>query len=586
MSELTPIFNWIVVSSIAASILIGVILIVKLIVIDKLSPNWQYLIWLILLVRLLIPSLPSSSVSIFNTLKPSAEKISLTERSFTPNKEGNIQIPKISLPETNNITNKTAQEVPKDKFNLKNIFMLTWLSGVFIFALYTIFINLKIIVKNKQWILADNDIVEQKLNECKAALNIKKHIPAFFTNNVSTPSLFGVFRPVLLIPKDTYYKISDDELKHIFLHELCHFKRKDNLINWVVVVLKILHWFNPIIWYGFYKMREDCEIACDAMSMSYMSEKEKSEYGYTLVHLLEIASKQNHLLGTMGILSDKSGIKRRIIMISKNKRYVKFSIFGIAILLSLSCILLTNAKINTAYADKVLTSDNKVENNITVNDVKISESSSGKVMIIPNPKKVAVAFSSQLGKANNTTSELAKSQNAIAAINAGAFYMDQLPCGFIIKDGKIIYTQSGDKTAKFDTTGFTNEGKLIIGSYTLEELKAKGVKEAVGYGLPLIINGKSVSGVNSLDLGVGPRTAIGQKADGTVIFLVIDGRNTNSIGATVKDVTNVLLKNGAVNAALLDGGSSSTMYYKGNVINTPSNPSGERKVPSAFVVLP
>lgn len=75
-------------------------------------------------------------------------------------------------------------------------------------------------------------------------------------------------------------------------------------------------------------------------------------------------------------------------------------------------------------------------------------------------------------------------------------------------------------------------------------------------------------------------------ADGTVIFLVIDGRNRNSIGAAAKDVTNVLLKNGAVNAALLDGGGSSTMYYKGNVINTPSNPSGERKVPSAFVVLP
>lgn len=586
MSELTLIFNWIVVSSIAASILIGVILIVKLIVKDTLSPNWQYLIWLILLIRLLMPSLPSSSMSIFNTVKPAAEKIALTERSFTPNIEGNIQIPRISLPETNNITNKTNHEVSKDKFNLKNILMLIWLSGVFIFTLYTIFINLKIIVKNKQWILADNDIVDQKLSECKAALNIKKDIPAFFTNNVSTPSLFEIFRPVLLIPKDTYHKISDDELKHIFLHELCHFKRKDNLINWVVVILKILHWFNPIIWYGFYKMREDCEIACDTMAMSYMSEKEKSEYGYTLVHLLEITSKQNHLLGTMGILSDKSGIKRRIIMISKNKRYVKFSLLGIAILLSLSCILLTNAKVNTAHADKLLASDNKIESNITVNDIKNSESYSGKVMIIPNPKKVAVAYSSQLGKTNNTTSELAKSQNAIAAINAGAFYMDQLPCGFIIKDGKFIYTQSNDKTTKFDTTGFTDEGKLIIGSYTLEELKAKGVKEAVGYGLPLIINGKSVSGVNSLDLGVGPRTAIGQMADGTVIFLVTDGRNTNSIGATVKDVTDVLLKNGAVNAALLDGGSSSTMYYKGNVINTPSNSSGERKVPSAFVVLP
>jgi hypothetical protein len=86
--------------------------------------------------------------------------------------------------------------------------------------------------------------------------------------------------------------------------------------------------------------------------------------------------------------------------------------------------------------------------------------------------------------------------------------------------------------------------------------------------------------------GIAPRTAIGQRKTGEVLFLVIDGRTIDSIGATLKDIQDILLQYGAYNASNLDGGSSTTMYFNGKVINKPSDKLGERTVPTAFIVEP
>lgn len=122
----------------------------------------------------------------------------------------------------------------------------------------------------------------------------------------------------------------------------------------------------------------------------------------------------------------------------------------------------------------------------------------------------------------------------------------------------------------------------MVGKYTLDEIKNLDIKEAVSFGPALVVNGKPMIKSGDGGWGIAPRTAIGQKADGTVIFLVIDGRAISSVGATLKDVQNIMLDYGAVNATNLDGGSSTTMYYKGKVINNPSNPLGERMVPTIF----
>jgi len=217
----------------------------------------------------------------------------------------------------------------------------------------------------------------------------------------------------------------------------------------------------------------------------------------------------------------------------------------------------------------------------------------GKMLLVHDPKRIVVGWSSLIPKAGETTSAIAKRNGAVAAINAGGF-MDRswtgtggLPMGFVIHDSKVIYNHGNDENVRMDTAAFTREGMLIVGKHSIAQLKEYGVKEAVSFGPPLIVNGRPTIKNGDGGWGIAPRTAIGQRKDGTVILLVIDGRDVfHSLGATLRDVQDILLEYGAVNAVNLDGGSSTTMYFNGKVINKPSDVLGERAVPTVFMVMP
>ena len=167
-------------------------------------------------------------------------------------------------------------------------------------------------------------------------------------------------------------------------------------------------------------------------------------------------------------------------------------------------------------------------------------------------------------------------------------------------DGKVIFNDLKENTRKSEIVAFTDGGKLLVGSYSLNELNKLNVSEAVSFGPALIVNGKPTIKEGDGGLGIAPRTAIGQKKDGTILMLTIDGRSIKSSGATLLDVQNILLEHGAYNASNLDGGSSSSMYYNGKLINNPcekiifnsseiivrKQKNGSGRVVSTFMVLP
>jgi len=221
-----------------------------------------------------------------------------------------------------------------------------------------------------------------------------------------------------------------------------------------------------------------------------------------------------------------------------------------------------------------------------------SSNFNGKLLVIQDPTTVKVGYSNQIPRAGETTSSIAKRNGAIAAINGGGFIDTKwagtggTPLGILMSNGKYISGELKDKNSRRDTIAFTEDGMLIVGKHSQNELKKYNVKEAISFGPPLIVNGKPTINKGDGGQGISPRTVIGQKEDGSVLFLVIDGRSIKSYGATLKEVQDIMLKNGAVNAANLDGGSSATMYYDGKVVNNPSDTLGERAVPSIFMVMP
>lgn len=207
---------------------------------------------------------------------------------------------------------------------------------------------------------------------------------------------------------------------------------------------------------------------------------------------------------------------------------------------------------------------------------------------IKDPSRVQIGISGEFGAdhAGKTVTEQAQSYGAILATNGGGFEDPNgtgnggIPIGIVIHEGQIVW---GSASKTYEVIGFDYDNKLVVGNMTGQQAVDRGVRDALSFGPVLIVNGEP-SVVNGSGSGLNPRTAIGQCADGTVILVVIDGRSAASLGASYADLINIMLENGAVNAANLDGGSSSMMYYKGQIINNCSSLIGDRGIPTSVIV--
>ena len=194
--------------------------------------------------------------------------------------------------------------------------------------------------------------------------------------------------------------------------------------------------------------------------------------------------------------------------------------------------------------------------------------------VIYDPSKISVVHSKYLGTRGQYLTDMAKEHNAIVAINGGGFSdingqsNGGQAIGMIIENGNIIQS-SKNKNNKGRIIGFTNDNKLFLSNMTADEAIKAGVRDAVEFGPFLIVNGESSFIKGNGGYGIHPRTAIGQRKDGIVLFLVVDGRRVDSVGASMKDLTDIMIKYGAYNAANLDGGNSSVLVINNKIMNRP-----------------
>lgn len=215
----------------------------------------------------------------------------------------------------------------------------------------------------------------------------------------------------------------------------------------------------------------------------------------------------------------------------------------------------------------------------------------GYLVAVYDPSRISVATTKYLGKYGESITTVAKRENAIIAMNAGGFYDPDwnsngaLPHGTVISNGKVV-SDYEDARVGGGFICFTKENKLILGKMTKEEALAKGCRDAVEFGPYLIVNGKSSFIKGNGGWGIAPRTAIGQRKDGIVLMLVINGRIPSSIGADLVDLTEIMENYGAYNAANLDGGSSSELVINQKIVNTPvaGGVDGLRDMPTFWIV--
>lgn len=231
------------------------------------------------------------------------------------------------------------------------------------------------------------------------------------------------------------------------------------------------------------------------------------------------------------------------------------------------------------YEKQILERD---ENN---NDYKIIEVSgkgySGYLVAIYDPSRIHTVVTAKLGTSGQYLTKMAKDNDALIAINGGGFDDPNFnstggsPLGITVSNGKYITSKS--YAGSGGIIGFDENDKLVLGKMTIAQSKKAGIRDCVTFGPFLIVNGTPSKVLGNGGWGTAPRTVIGQRQDGIVLFLIIDGRTTTKPGADMDDLIQIMKNYGAYNAANLDGGTSSVLVVNGTIVNDPIDSTGAHK---------
>jgi len=344
--HMQPFVAWLLRSTLQAGILIGLILLVQMALRSKIGPRWSQALWLILLLRMVLPWAPASHFSIFNLIPRADSSVGWRLPRRLP--DGGLKPTlhtSVSTGNTPASAGASSQPTPHQLSGSQDPHFLSvgrqlarsiaaglpliWLAGALVLGIYicvSSFSLLRIIRRERP--LTDQRILDL-VEDCKAEMGIRTVLGIVATDKARSACLFGFIRPRLLLPKGMVEALSREELRYVFLHELGHLKRHDIWLGWLTSILQALHWFNPLVWLAFYRMRADRELACDALVLARLASgglartapDESQNYGQTIVSLLERFSRPQVLPALAGILETKSQLKRRITMIARSKKH-------------------------------------------------------------------------------------------------------------------------------------------------------------------------------------------------------------------------------------------------------------------------
>ena len=385
--NISNIFNYVLEISIISSI-IGIILItVRQILKGKVNSKWIYAIWFILLFKLLVPIKIESIVSIYGLIPEN-----VTNNDYTSNvryeeieQNNDSTIANIDEEYSKTINENNNYEIHEAKKDLittilqNNVVPVIWLIGVIVMLLWLLITNIIINLK-----LRKSYHIEDRLNNilklCKNKMKIKRNINIIINDVVSTPALFGIFNVKILLPKEIL-KLSDENLEYIFIHELSHYKRKDICINYILLFIQSIHWFNPVIWLCFRLLRNDLELATDEYALDYINHTNYKSYANALIETLNVTKNVSITSSLIGMVDNKENIKRRIVMIKSlevfKKKKVIITVICVALISILSICLLTIPKEKTVenneVEENVSSTNNEAQNIIQDNSKKIAK---------------------------------------------------------------------------------------------------------------------------------------------------------------------------------------------------------------------
>lgn len=363
LHDLLP--GWLLRNSLQASVLVVVVLALQWILGRRLTAGWRHALWWVVIVRLLLPVAPESDWSLYNWLGRGTgwgKTISLPGAGDRPPERPGWWVAITpALASENAPTKTTVEDHAQADFRSENGQPgLTTLQGAWAAirpalapwwlcitgAMLLRWVTQRVLFAG--WIRRRMRSVTGApaalLERCRQEMSVREPVELLEGSAVPGPALYGVFRKRLLMPEGFVSRLSEEELRHVFLHELAHVRRWDLLGHVASSLLRIVYWFNPVVWLAFRRMRLDREMAADALVLRVVGEGQARAYGLTIVRVLECWSRGQWVPGVVGIVEDAARIEQRICAIAHYRPPTLRSRLAGVLVLSLGGLFLTDAK--------------------------------------------------------------------------------------------------------------------------------------------------------------------------------------------------------------------------------------------------
>ena len=361
-----PIFYKILYMSIVGSILGVLILGIIKFLDNKLSAKWKFYMLLIPILFLMIP-VSRIQVNIENdfALTSVIDRVETTLNStHTLNyNTSNIEEEKVAsikktMQEGSSVNLEESKDTSsKESITFYMIIPIIWIIGITISISIFIIGNINLIYRISKSKKLEDSMVKVILIKCKRKLGINKKIEIRIQNKDVSPCIYGIMKPKILVSNE-FIKKDIQVIENVFMHELSHYKRKDMITNYILLIMTAIHWFNPFVYKFFRKMRQEMELATDEIALGKMDKEEKKKYGLTLISLLQTYETPKVTAKMLCVTDDSKNMERRIKKIkelAKSKKY-RISIM-ILILVVIICaiipFILKPIKLNSSEEEKI-----------------------------------------------------------------------------------------------------------------------------------------------------------------------------------------------------------------------------------------
>jgi beta-lactamase regulating signal transducer with metallopeptidase domain len=322
---------WLWQTSLVTAVLATIVLLFQFVFARWLGPRWPYVLWLLVIARLMLPFGPESTLSVLNW--------------YAAPKSSVIPVTPISIERVASTQGVSPQSAPAPRVSWSMLVVAAWFLGASGYLLACIVQYRRL----HSWAYGQLPVVDSRvaaaLQSAQELLGFKGPLPRLVeSRSMAVPAVLGILRPCLLLPRVLLDTWQDEELKLAMLHELVHVRRRDNLLNWALIFIQAVHWFNPLVWLVLRRFRAEREVLCDAIVLSRLQPDQRRHYGATLIKATAEMGPLRFSPSVVPIVNHKQEIQRRIRMIARFKPTPRaVSILVTGVVLGLACVTFTGA---------------------------------------------------------------------------------------------------------------------------------------------------------------------------------------------------------------------------------------------------